>query len=571
MHFKKTFCSLLPLMTQAALPFVSLSSCSNQSLFLLETEVLFNESISEFQEICKHPHPTFGTRQICDHIKEFLSNIGYSEVDNVSKLNGKNKFFEDDYYAEKYGRENSSGNLYFDIPPTEGCETTQGVVLQAHMDMVLEGVAIGKELTQPIIPVIDGDTIHTKDYETSLGADNGASLSFILSLTKNPTIIQHGPIRCVITTDEEDGISGASKITYDGLKYNHLINLDGDFFDKILISAAGTKDIFMQLSKINTDFVTNVPAGTIEYKLTVSGLLGGHSAMDINENRACAIKLVSDLTNWIKTCTPSEGGAFSLISMESKNSNNAISNFATTNFATTLSSNEIDELIDMEKDLYLKNFPLEKNIDIKCEVVTSRSQKGLTIPGSRNILDLIPWCMFGPINWLDEDRKEVKTSCNLSSLTLNLSESGEEGHPQFRLEHLIRSVDVGWTDKLSKQCQQLADDFLQEMLLGTDPTIVNVSATPPWETTQDDMLRQIAIEGFKNAGEPNVKLVNTHGWLETGYFFQTYKSQGIESHMISIGPTITDCHSKRETLYLKDLKKIIQTVLYIIYNINSFN
>lgn len=571
MYSKKIICSLLPLVTQVTLPLVSLSSCSNQSLFYRETEVLFNKSISEFQEICKHPHPTFGTRQICDYIKNVLSNIGYSEVDDTSKLNGKDKFFEDNYSAQEYEEENSSGNLYFDIPPTEGCEETQGVVLQAHMDMVLEGVEAGKELKQPIIPVIDGDTIHTQNYETSLGADDGAGLSFILALAKNPTIIQHGPLRCVITADEEDGISGASMITYEGLKYNHLVNLDGDVLSKMAISAAGTKDIFMQLSKIDTNFVTDIPNDLNEYKLTVSGLLGGHSAIDINENRACAIKLAADLTNWVKTCTPSEGGMFSLISMESKNNNNAISDFATTNFATSLTLEEIQELIDVEKDVYLKNYPLEKTIDINCEIVKNKAQKGLTVAGSRNILDLIPWCIFGPVNWLDEERKEVKTSSNLSNLILNLSASGEKDDPQFRLEHLIRSVDVDWINKLNNQCQQLASDFLEEMLVGEESTIVEISATPPWETTQDDTLRQIAIEGFKNAGQQNVKLVNTHGWLETGYFFQTYKNQGVQSHMISIGPTITDCHSKRETLYLKEYKQMIQTALYILYNISKTN
>lgn len=543
-------------------------------VFDAQAKQLKKEAIDEFINICSVPHPTFGTWQICDYLKTELKMLGYTETEDISLISTGLYFLEDDYvpepivYPDQY-----SGNLIFEIPATKGREQSPGIVLQAHMDMVLDGFEEGQELVQFVEPVIENNTIHSKDFKTSLGADDGAGLALILALTKHPDIVPHGPLRCIITADEEDGISGAKSITYKALKYDYVLNLDGEEINGLTISAAGTTDQLFHVDKIKSGtggFVVNADKTKTEYQLVVEGLQGGHSASEINKGRASAIELAVDCALAIKNVTP-DGGVFQLVSMEADNLSNQISQEATINFVsslpltTELEEASIEGVLEYKRGKYANFYPKELDLSVHCEPAAVRADKALNIDGSDNCLELIDSLPFGPISWLDEDRKEVQTSANLSKLLLDLTRTGDEQNPQFQIESLLRSSSQTYLNVLTDYYKHQGIDYLNKMIGSEQTTTVDeLSKTPSWEPIIDEKFQSFVINAMKDANIPNITKINNHGWLEVGFFWEKYVEQEIIPHIVSIGPTIKNCHSKQETFYLDTYQPFIQSVLYII-------
>ncbi|XQP55612.1 MAG: M20/M25/M40 family metallo-hydrolase [Mycoplasmoidaceae bacterium] len=553
-------------------------------VFDAQARQLKKEAIDEFINICSVPHPTFGTKQICEYLKTELSSIGYRPATKIEDVSEGLHFFEDNYVPEKivYPGQHS-GNLIFEIPATKGREQSPGIVLQAHMDMVLDGFEEGQELVQCVEPVIENNTIHSKDFKTSLGADDGAGLALILALAKHPDIVPHGPLRCIITADEEDGISGAKFITYKALKYDYVLNLDGEELNGLTISAAGTTDQLFHVDKIKKweqgkhedGFVVDADMTQTEYQLVVEGLHGGHSASEINNGRASAIELAVDSALAIETVTPqpgAEGGVFQLVSMEADNLSNQISPKATINFVCSLPLESVGEeasiegVLEYKRGKYAEFYPKETELSVKCEQVANRADKALNLKGSDNCLSVIDTLPFGPISWLDKDRKEVQTSANLSKLVLDLTRTGdEESGPQFQIESLLRSSSQTYLNVLTGYYKQQGLEYLNEMVDGTQPSTVDeLSKTPSWEPIIDEKFQSFVTKAMKDANISHIQKINNHGWLEVGFFWEKYVEQEIIPHIVSIGPTIKNCHSKQETFYLNTYQPFIQSVLYII-------
>lgn len=547
-----------------------------------EAKELKKVAIDEFIELCKYPHPTFGTRQICDHLKDELKNIGYKETTDVSVISDGYYFLEDNYRAHDpdFPEGSSSGNLIFEIPATVGCKDMPGIVLQAHMDMVVDGVSHKDSINTKICPVIDGNKIYAKDHLTSLGADDGAGLAVILALAKNPDIVEHGPLRCIITADEEDGESGASKITYEDLKYDYVLNLDGEEKNIIITSAAGTRDIVFQVNDIKSGFFEDVDkTRTHEYKITVQGLLGGHSAQEINKGRASAINLVSRIAIYIKDWTTSMGGVFNIVSMEGDNLNNTISQKATIDLISTLPYEDerqicISQLLEVKLDEFQKQYQVETGLEIVCDEIVDSAQRSniaLNFDGTKNIVELIPTLPFGPLSWLDEDRKEVESSCNVSSLKLDFTHPGSDDNPQFQVECLARSSYEPSLSMINGYLFNQASEYIADMV--TERSIMQpihvASTTPSWEPIPDNEYWNLVISAMKDAQIKNVQRQNNHGWLEIGFFWKAYQEMGVTPHIVSLGPTITECHSINETLYLDSYQPFIQSVLYIINRIDQ--
>lgn len=538
-------------------------------------------AVEEFLEICNHPHPTFGTRQICSYIEEELEKLGYEETESIAELDNGLHYLEDDYKTDGtvYPVEDSSGNLYFQIPATEGRENSTAITLQAHMDMVLDGISREEGLNVKIDPVIDGNTIHTRDFKTSLGADDGIGVAAILALAKHPDIVAHGPLRCIITADEEDGISGASVVPYEALKNNYIINLDDETYNNITISAAGTIDKTFQLNKIRSNFIQTLSQSVIdrthEYEITVSGLLGGHSATEINKGKASAIQLVSDIAIGIKNLSP-VGSDLMLVSMKADNLANAICKEAKMKIISSLSYDEwIKPLLEMKYDRYIKSHPIETGLTINCEEISkqSRSHTALSLDGTKNIIELIPTLPFGPLSWLDIDHKEVETSMNLSTLKLDLSAAGTTTDPQFTIESLARSSNQASLSFIDSYFRSQANDYLQAMLTDdydkkVEPIHLDASS-PSWEPINDAEYWKFVTAAMKDAGIKGIRRFNCHGWLELGCFWEKYHDKDTP-HIISIGATIENCHSCMETFYLDTYQPFLQSLLYILNLIDDF-
>ena len=224
-----------------------------------------------FAEICKVPRPSKHEEQISKWLCDFAAAHGI------------------EYVADE------AMNVIMRVPATPGYESHEGVILQAHMDMVAEkdGHVQHDFLNDPIETWIDGEWLKAKG--TTLGADDGIGISMALAAITDPEL-QHPAIECLFTVDEETGLTGAMKLQDGRLRSKRLINLDSEDDGQIFIGCAGGIDTLakMHYDPINPSLseAAHSIIPSLAIRLSVSGLLGGHSGDDINKGRANANQLI---------------------------------------------------------------------------------------------------------------------------------------------------------------------------------------------------------------------------------------------------------------------------------------
>ena len=181
-----------------------------------------------------------------------------------------------------------AGNIVMRKPATPGMENKKGVILQAHMDMVPQKAKTSNHNfeTDPIETWIDGEWVKAKD--TTLGADDGMGVAAIMAIMEDKGNLKHGPVEALITADEETGMFGANDLPEGELQGDILLNLDSETWGKFVIGSAGGIDITATLDykEVETD------AEDTAVKVTLKGLRGGHSGLEIHEGRGNANKLM---------------------------------------------------------------------------------------------------------------------------------------------------------------------------------------------------------------------------------------------------------------------------------------
>ena len=182
-------------------------------------------------------------------------------------------------------------NVIMRVPATPGYEDHEGVILQAHMDMVCEknGDVAHDFMNDPIETYIDGEWLKAKG--TTLGGDDGIGISMALAAITDPEL-QHPAIECLFTVDEETGLTGAMKLQDGMLQSKRLINLDSEDDGQIFIGCAGGIDTLAKMHYEPVNRTSSIVQSSIAIRLSVSGLLGGHSGDDINKGRANANQLI---------------------------------------------------------------------------------------------------------------------------------------------------------------------------------------------------------------------------------------------------------------------------------------
>lgn len=215
---------------------------------------------------------------------------GLTQIPRPSKHEGKVQ-----EYLLKWGKDHGvetfrddTGNIIMRVPATKGYEDRKAVVLQGHMDMVPQKTADTKHdfLTDPIETQIVGDWVGAKG--TTLGADDGVGVAIALSVLEDKTL-KHGPIEVLVTYDEETGMTGADCLKPGVLNGDILLNLDSETFGELYIGCAGGLDATADFKYRSI----SVPEDHVQYKLTVKGMQGGHSGMDIVLYRANANKVAA--------------------------------------------------------------------------------------------------------------------------------------------------------------------------------------------------------------------------------------------------------------------------------------
>ena len=446
-----------------------------------------------FSKLMEIPRPSGHEKEVSD----FLIKTG-------KKLN-----------LETYQDENL--NVVLKRKASKGYENAPKVIIQGHMDMVASKTEDSKHdfLKDPIIPVIDGEYLTAKD--TTLGADNGIAVAMGLALLEDKNY--EGPqLELLVTTEEETSMAGAINLADDVLEGDYLLNLDSEEEGILTVGSAGGLTFFVE-EKIELEQERD------GYEMKVSGLLGGHSGMDINDNRGNAIKVVSFILENLKS-------DLSLGEFNSGTLDNVIPSLA----SFKIYGSNIDEL-EKAKEKALDEFKNLKG-DLKIEI-NEASGKSYSKDLSDKIINMIEKTPSG-INTMMDDNTTVESSDNLAFV--------KEEDGLIKSEISLRSSDNDVLDKLKNKIKTILEN------LGINFKID--SLYPGWEYKEDSKLRPLAQKVYKKLEGKEFETIVIHAGLECGALYEKYPNLDI----ISIGPNIKGAHSPKENVEIESVQRVYEYV-----------
>ena len=436
-------------------------------------------------------------------------------------------------WAEDQGFEvkrNGANDLIFDVPATEGLEGLPLVALQAHMDMVCVA-AEGKEydpLADPIRLVLDEEAGTLTADGTSLGADDGAGVAMIMSIAKG--LMAHGPLRVIFTSDEEEDMSGVFALAPEdvaGVKY--LVNIDSEASDAVTISSAADADI------VATAVPQMVPVekGMETLAISISGLRGGHSGVEIGEGRCNGIKALASVLFFMGGWG---GVPFELASLEGGTADNAIPAKARAVIVVEAGERKRVEEYLAWREQGLREAFAGKDDGVTLSVETAKPAAEVFEPFmAKHIIDYVYGAKDGVNTMSAEIEGLVESSSNLGRIAV-----GARG---VQIRQMARSS-VG---------ARLEEMAAYQRFLG-EQCGLDVKVTPgskPWPVKAGSTLLEKVREAYRELNGEEMEVVALHAGLECGAFAELSG----ELDMVSIGPDLKGVHSTEETLFLGSIPK----------------
>lgn len=460
-----------------------------------------------FEKICSIPHGSGNTKAISDYLVSFAveHNIRYiqDELNNVI-LFGKG---------------------------TQGYEGHPPVILQGHMDMVCE-----KDADCPIDMAKDGlDIAHDGACiyarGTTLGGDNGIAVAYALALLADDTI-PHPPLEVIITVDEETGMDGAAGIDLSMLKGKTMINLDSEDEGIFTVSCAGGAR-----GTIRLPVERRVVYGPC-VKLTVEGLKGGHSGVEIHENRANANKVMGEFLSRVQRLMP-----LCITKLEGGAKDNAIPRSCqVTLVAMGMYLERINDIAQTLQEEIRSKFD-EPDAVVRGDDVDALGGNALTSECSAKLIALLNAAPNGVQSWSEDIAGLVQTSLNLGIVKLE-----EEATLTFAVRSSVNEEKQALLAKL----KELADFY--------DAGYTEMGQYPAWEYRKDSPLREKMIEVFRVMFSETPRVVAIHAGLECGLLSE--KIPGLDC--VSIGPDMEDIHTSREKLDIASTARTWEFLLEVL-------
>ena len=488
----------------------------------MSIEKLYPEKVFHyFAEISKIPRASKKEKEISDWLVKFAKER-------------KLKVIQDEHY-----------NVIIKKKATEGYEDFSPLILQGHMDMVWEK---NKDTefdfsTQGIELVIDGDFL--KANGTTLGADNGIAIAYTLAILDSDDI-KHPALEVVITTDEEDGMSGVANLDFDEFDGKTLINLDTEEYGEVYVSSAGgtrteTKFIF-ETKKIGN--------GYTPISIEVKGLSGGHSGAEIHKNLGNSIKILSEVLYHL-----SKRYEMSLMHIDGGGKVNAIPREAIAEIAVKLDGDNIEELkklAGLAFENILKDFKVSDKSPILAIEKIEEKNLGISLGDTLNIINFLHEVPNGVLEMSKHIEGLVETSINIGFISTEIV----DGNVKIRIKSLARSMA---NDPLNKLVEEVTD-----LTRKHDANIKIAASNPSWEYKEDSKIRELIAKSFKEitGNEPVIKAI--HAGLECGVFTQNVKGADV----VSIGPNIYGAHTPEERMDIKSVGETWEWLLKILENYN---
>lgn len=444
-------------------------------------------------------------------------------------------------FAKEVGVEafkDEAGNIVMRKPATLGMENRKTITLQAHMDMVPQKSPDSNHNfeTDPIVTYIDGEWVKARN--TTLGSDNGMGVAAILAVME-ATDIQHGPIEGLITADEETGMYGANDLPEGELKGDILLNLDSETWGKFVIGSAGGIDVtsVLDYQEVDTD------SEDVALRVTLKGLKGGHSGLEIHKGRANANKLmVRFVREAIEDCEAR------LVSWHGGNMRNAIPFNATVVLTMPKESVEdVKALVeDWKNDFIAEYNGIEEGIEFYTENVETPAKQ---VPEEiqDNLINAIYACHNGVMRMIPAIPSVVETSSNLAIIDI------ENGSAKFKI--LARSSNEDMKEYIATTLKSCFD------MVGMKTTFSK--SYGGWDPNVNSEILKLLEKNYKELfGSEAVEQVD-HAGLECSIILGKYPNMDV----VSLGPTIRSPHTTNERCLISTvepfwalLKKTFETV-----------
>ena len=457
-----------------------------------------------FAEICKVPRPSKHEEQISQWLQSFAKEHGIECVADEAM------------------------NVIMRVPATAGYEDHEGVILQAHMDMVAEkdGNVEHDFLKDPIETYIDGDWLKAKG--TTLGADDGIGISMALAIITDPEL-QHPAIECLFTVDEETGLTGAMKLQDGMLRSKRLINIDSEDDGQIFIGCAGGIDTLAKMHYKAERL--EVQGESLAIRLSVSGLMGGHSGDDINKGRANANQL---LVWFLARIWPQT--EIRLASIQGGNLRNAIAREAE---AVLVIPFAYKEQIRVEWNRYMAQMEnvfgeVEKEMRLELET-TDMPETFIPAEKACRLIMALCECPHGMIAMSSEMPGLVETSTNLASIKM------KEGY-----------IEINTSQRSSKETSKHHLKWVVEQALSMAcDEVTHGDGYPGWNPNPHSALLEVVKKAYIDLFKTEPKVLAIHAGLECGLFLEKYPYLD----MVSVGPQMYGVHSPQERLSISSTER----------------
>lgn len=456
-----------------------------------------------FEEICQVPRPSKKEEKIVAYLKEFGKKHNLeTKVDEV-------------------------GNVLIKKPASKGMENCKTVVLQSHVDMVCEknNNVSHDFLTDPIETIIDGEWM--KANGTTLGADNGIGVATELAILADDTL-EHGPIECLFTIDEETGLTGAFALKEGFMNGDILLNLDSEDEGELFIGCAGGIDSVAEFNYYEAD----VPNGYFCCKIEVKGLKGGHSGGDIHLGRANANKIL----NRFLTLAFNKYDLY-LCEIDGGNLRNAIPREAHAIIAIP-EANKHDLRTDL--NVFTAEVQAEYAVtDPDMELILSSEParaKAIDADTTQRLLQTLYAVPHGVYAMSQDIPGLVETSTNLASI-------------KMKPGNIIR-IETSQRSSTASSKQDIANMVRTVFEMG-GAVVTFGEGYPGWKPNTHSEILEIATASYKRLFGVDAQVKAIHAGLECGLFLDKYP--GLD--MISFGPTLQGVHSPDERMLIPTVEK----------------
>lgn len=464
--------------------------------------------LSYFEEICAIPHGSRNTKQISDYLVAFAKSHGL-------------RYIQDE-----------SNNVLLFKPGTPGYETHAPVILQGHMDMVCEkdpDCAIDME-KEGLDLTHNGIDIFARG--TTLGGDDGIAVAYALALLASNDL-PHPPLEVIITVDEEIGMLGANAIDLSMLQGRTLLNLDSEDEGILTVSCAGGATATLTLP------VSRKPVYGPCISLTVDGLTGGHSGVEIHKNRANANKVMGEFLSRIQKEMP-----LCMTSLQGGAKDNAIPRSCKVSCVAMHMELDCINTIAETLQTEIRAQYDEPEAIVRADNVDALGGNALSTQDTGRVIGLLCAVPNGVQAMSSDIPGLVQTSLNLGIAKLE----GESLSLTFSVRSSVNAEKQGLLQRLRETVQTFDGSYTQ------------MGEYPAWEYRKDSPLRELMVQVHESMFGTTPEVVAIHAGLECGLLAD--KLPGLDC--VSFGPQMQDIHTSREKLNIASTGRMWEYLLEIL-------